>query len=606
MLAGLVVLTSVGTLASCETNAGNPDDNEEDTGNENQNPGEEEQEDEELGLKFSNIANVKKNAYETVTVTPELKLDGSILTQDNKLEDSTLVFGYEIQQAETTLPTWLSFSPQTGVLTGSYQHDLPPLPLKITGSYTPVGEEPIEVESNEFTIEVDALDYAGQINNLTFKYNSNITPTPNLKQTLRFQEQPLPINANVSFSFYGNQPALNGLQLNSLTGQITGKLELDQLPANPFPCLIQASYVTPDHTYVVMSNPFTITIVPNDGVTVATSGEEVENQNLKTAYSVNIHLPTVTSVTRDEDSTDVTNECDVIYTLTPSLPDGLEFSSVNHTITGTARATSTSKQYTYTTTINGKYSSQTEVKFNLGVENSVFDSWMENNGSPLPTGEITVGVNDQANQLSIKPIAAFNGELVNQNNLTMVLDSSSDALPTGVSIANNAITGYPTERVPGLQEEYVIEVIVGYTVNGVSFSENRTFILKVVNTLEAVYGIEGQHNTVKKGETTTIPLTSFVFNNVEKVQNLFEFIFASVWVEGLNSEVQVGHYGSSCSVDNLTLSIKIDENAATGNTIWYLKVQVNARGQATTLATIWIAVLLNIVDADPSEGNGGE
>jgi hypothetical protein len=46
----------------------------------------------EKGLKFSQITNEKYYALEDVNILPELKLDGKVLNQENKVSGSHLVF----------------------------------------------------------------------------------------------------------------------------------------------------------------------------------------------------------------------------------------------------------------------------------------------------------------------------------------------------------------------------------------------------------------------------------------------------------------------------------------------------------------------------------
>jgi hypothetical protein len=465
----------------------------------------------EKGLKLTTIYDVTQNAHETVTVTPELKLDEEVLTQDNKPEGSTLEYSYTIKnEGITTLPAGLNFSNASGVITGSYEHNLKPLFIEITATLSLSSTNILEVTSNEFSIEIDALEFKQEIGNVTFQYNSLVQPTPNLKNCLEFMGEDLPASANVTFGYYGTQPNLNGLSLNSETGQISGTLDLSEMPSNSFSCAISARYSYGGHDYMEISNSFTITIVPNTQVTVAM--DNISNQNLKIAESTNIPLPTVTSIL-DVEENNVTNQCDVTYTLTPNLPAGLDFNAENHNISGIPTIIkSGTTEYTYTATVSGKYSATKVVKFYLAVKLSAFEPTLQNHGANLINNEVTIAVKD-ATGLSIKPTALFNSNSVAQENLTMELKSGS--LPEGVSIENNCISGSPIHDVSnGLEQIYPISVTISSVVNTVSFSQTVSFDIKVVNVVKIAYNTADSYKNVNVGTDNTLQLTSFTFNGL--------------------------------------------------------------------------------------------
>jgi hypothetical protein len=49
------------------------------------------------------------------------------------------------------------------------------------------------------------------------------------------------------------------------------------------------------------------------------------------------------------------------------------------------------------------------------------------------------------------------------------------------------ITGYPTETIEERNETYTIQVVVSYTKNNVTFTDNVVFEIVVNNTAELVY-----------------------------------------------------------------------------------------------------------------------
>jgi hypothetical protein len=203
-------------------------------------------------LTIATIDDVKKNAYETVNVVPELKYGEKILDQDTKPEDALLEFDLVYPEGSeiNSLPLGLNFSPLTGAINGSVQQDVQEFELKIVATYTPEGETTQTVSTNFFSIEIDALSFAHELPNLTCQYKTAIFPSNPI--SMLFREVALPAGEHATFSFYNNaNPSANptdisslpGLTINQNNGVISGVLSLElpstQLP-NPTACAIKA------------------------------------------------------------------------------------------------------------------------------------------------------------------------------------------------------------------------------------------------------------------------------------------------------------------------------------------------------------------------------
>ncbi len=321
----------------------------------------------------------------TYSTNPATYTKGTALTNNTPTSSGGAVVSYSISPA---LPTGLSFSTSTGVISGT------PTELSAATNYTVTA-----TNSGGFTtatVNITVNDVAPSA--LTYSTN----PATYTKGTAITNNTPSSSGgAVVSYSIL---PALpTGLSFSTSTGVISG---------------------TP--TALSAATDYTVTATNSGGSTTAIVNITVKNVAPSAlTYSTNPATYTKgTAITNNSPSS--SGGVVVSYSISPALPAGLSFSTSTGVISGTPTALSASTDYTVTATNSG--------------------------GSTTATVNITVkDVAPSALTYSTNPATYTKGQLITDNTPLssggpVVSYSISATLPTGLSFSTSTgvISGTPT------------------------------------------------------------------------------------------------------------------------------------------------------------------
>ena len=346
-----------------------------------------------------------------------------------------------------TLPNGLSISATTGQITGT-----PTVALAATVFTVTVTDTNGATASKTFTLTVNGTLTATQsVAAVAFTLNHVITAVT-----------PVTGTGGTTPLTYGVAPALPaGLSYNTANGQITGT-----------PTAVHASssftVTVTDANSTTATNTFSLTV--NPAVTAA--------QSVATTVLTQNHAATAfTPVTGGGGTTPLT------YGVSPALPAGLNFSTVNGQITGTPTVTLAASTFTVTVTdANGATGTNT---FSLTV-----------NGAVTATQAVATIV-ETVNHL-ITPVTPVTGA-GGTGTLTYAV---APALPTGLSFSttNGQITGTPT----AVHAASTFTVTVTDANNATA---TNTFSLAVNGAVTATQSVATTVLTQNHAATAFIPVT---------------------------------------------------------------------------------------------------
>ena len=333
------------------------------------------------------------------------------------------------------LPASITLDANTGIITVNPTNFLAPNPYTVTATYNTTAF----IESTPFSIQIDdvppsGLSYSSATN--IFTVNTLITPMtpsfngPSPTGTLTYMITPSIPGPSI--------PA--GLILDINTGVITGTPQQQQ------PALIYTVTVTND----AGSKTAKISIQINDVVPIGLSYSSATN-----IFTVNTLITPLTPILTNE--TTVTGE--LTYSITPSIPIGLNFNINTGVITGTPLPQHSDTLYTITVS---NISGATTTALNIQIKDVA------------PTGllyppKLELIVNKQINNIILPTIS-------NQNTVTGTLTYSiSPSIPAGLNLNNNTgeITGTPIKE----QSDTLYTI----TVSNLSGFSTFTIIIEIIH-----------------------------------------------------------------------------------------------------------------------------
>ncbi|WP_426435187.1 putative Ig domain-containing protein [Bradyrhizobium genosp. P] len=392
----------------------------------------------------------------TLTVNPAVTAAQSIpsrtLTQNRAATPFTPVTGgggtgsltYSISPS---LPAGLSLSPSTGAITG-----------------TPTGTS----AATSYTVTVTDVNNATASNSFALTVNSAVTATQSIASTMLTQN-----HAATSFTpvtgaggsgslTYGISPSLPaGLSISTSTGAITG---------------------TPTGTSAATS--YTVTVTDINGATAANSFTLTVNPAVTATQSI-----ASTMLTQNHAATPFTpvtgggGTGSLTYSISPSLPPGLNLNSATGAISGTPSASVSTTSYTVTVTDTD--SATASAGFSLTV----------NGALSATTAIASTSLTQNKAATSFTPVTGGGGTAP----LTYLV---SPSLPSGLSFSpsTGAVTGTPS----------AVSAATSYTVtvtdaNGTTATAN--FSLTVNSAVTATQAIASTMLTQNRAATSFTPVT---------------------------------------------------------------------------------------------------
>ena len=325
-----------------------------------------------------------------------------------------------------TLPTGLSLSTSTGAITGT------PTATSSATTYTvTVTDANSATATNTFSLTVNAAVSATQaVATTTLTQNkvaTSFTPVTGANGT-----------GTLSYSVSPTLPT--GLTLSTTTGAITGTATVTSSATTYTVTVTDANSATATKTFSLTVNA------------AVTATQAIPTKLLTQNYAVTSFTPV----------TGANGTGTLTYSVSPTLPTGLSFSTTTGAITGTA--TGSSSATTYTVTVTDTNSATATNTFSLTVNIAV---------------SATQAV--ATNTLTLNLVATAYTPVTGSGGTTPLAYSVSPALPTGLSFSTStgAITGTPT----------VISTATTYTVtvtDANSATATNTFSLTVGQAAQAI------------------------------------------------------------------------------------------------------------------------
>ncbi len=341
-----------------------------------------------------------------------------------------------------TLPAGLSFNTTTGVISGTPSATQNPAVIHTITASNSGGSTSANVT---LTVNAGAPTLAYSVSSITLTKSESVTVSATTQNVS-------------SLSISGRLP--NGLSFNTSTGAISG---------------------TP--TELMVATPFVITGTNSTGQTATVTLNISVNDSAPSTLTYFDSNPTYTTGIRITDNTPTSSGGAVLsYSITPALPAGLSFNTVNGVISGTATATQ-----------------------NPAVVHTITAS----NSGGSTTGTVTLTVNSPA------PTIAYSGSLhtlTKGTGYTLSASSTNGSsfsiggtLPNGLSLNNStgAITGTPSELLVATPYSVTVTNSTGQTAS--------TTINLTVNDLapsSLSYSTANATYTVGSGITNNTPTIS--------------------------------------------------------------------------------------------------